>query len=136
MDSLSLTCFLSVIASIVLLVVSPHLAITPDSQALRGIFAHKNLFGQVVAAGVFATLHQCGPAGQDGSRGVFALLLYVTVAYYSQSGTSFIVIFALCIVRAIVSLYETPGISRLFGAIVSFVLTPIVVMIAWDRIHF
>jgi exopolysaccharide production protein ExoQ len=135
-NSLSLTCFLSVIASIVALVASPHVAITPDGQALRGIFGHKNMFGQVVAAGVFATLHRMRSGRTGRLRGLFALLLYAITAYYSRSGTSLLIIFALCIIGPIISLYQTRGISRLFGISISLVLIPIFVMVAWNADSF
>jgi exopolysaccharide production protein ExoQ len=85
--------FLSAIASLVVLVISPATALMSDGP-LRGIFPHKNFLGQVMAAGVLAGLHGMRVGGRGRRRSCLAMIiLFVGLAFASRSSTSLMTIF-------------------------------------------
>src|ERR1700730_3584040 len=55
MDLLRRTCFLSAVASLALVVLSPSTAFSRDFGDFQGIFPHKNTLGQVMAIGALAS---------------------------------------------------------------------------------
>jgi exopolysaccharide production protein ExoQ len=125
MNLLSVTCFLSVIGSLVILAVLPDQGFMGDD--FRGIFSHKNVLGEVMAAGVLASLH-----GIRGGRrqlcNAMVLILFTIVALASRSATSLMTIFFYCGISGIAILARKGGRARIFAIFSAIVLLPIVVI--------
>jgi exopolysaccharide production protein ExoQ len=135
MDLLAATCFIAAIASLVLLVVSPGAARMPDSfsggdmmpnaRELRGIFSHKNLLGQVMAAGALASLHGIRAGGRRRFRNLIMFVTFVGVGLASESATSMFAIAAYCACSGIMAVMRRGPAGRLIGAILIVILAPI-----------
>lgn len=93
--------FLSAIASLVFLIISPNAVLMSDGP-LRGVFAHKNVFGQVMAAGVLASLHGIRVSGRRRSC-VAMIILFLGLTLAAKSSTSLITIFVFCAVEILLA---------------------------------
>jgi exopolysaccharide production protein ExoQ len=121
--------FLSAIASLVLLPISPSTALMVDGP-MRGIFTHKNVLGQVMAVGVLASLHGMRVGG--GHRGSCAvmIIMFAGLAFASRSSTSLMSIFFFCAVEVFLALTRrnfvalTMLVSVTIPAFVVFALSP------------
>lgn len=122
--------FLSAIASLVLLLISPAYALMSDG-AMQGIFSHKNVLGQVMAAGVLASLH--GLRVGDGRRWSCAatLMVFVGIGFAARSATSLMTIFVFCGAEILFALSRWGGSAARIAIIivcmpvlVIFVLSP------------
>jgi exopolysaccharide production protein ExoQ len=122
MKLVSITCGLCAVASIVLVVISPSGAFA--NSALRGIFSQKNGLGQVMAAGTLAQLHVIRISRRLSLFKILALILFITLAFYSQSSTALLMILAFCTVSGGVALYRKGGIARILSILSIVVLVP------------
>ena len=132
-DLVGTVCFISAVASLVLLVVDPNSAFgglqesldgSPagaQAQALRGIFSHKNSLGQVMAAGSLVSLHTL--RARDGKGAPFwivvRLLVFLGVALASKSSTSVLVILFLYVMTVVICLRRRGGLARVLGTFVA-----------------
>jgi exopolysaccharide production protein ExoQ len=132
MDLLSLTCFLSAIASLVLLVVSPSIALSVDSTDFQGIFAHKNFLGQVMVTGALASLHAMRAGRGWRPRHIFMLFVFAGMALASKSATSWLTIFAFCCVDAMIAVCRRGGVALLLGIFFAIVFVPMLIFVAAD----
>jgi hypothetical protein len=85
MDLLARLCFLSAIASLVLLMVSPAIAIG-EAGDFRGVFSQKNPLGEAMSMGALASLH--GLRAGKGKRWVNILRLSVVTFTTIKSGSA------------------------------------------------
>ncbi len=129
MGLLAKTCFLSAIASVALLAVSPGAAMMPDGLALRGIFSHKSVTGQIMAAGVLASLHGLRTSPRQRSLNVIMLATCIVVAVAAKSATTMMVIAAFCCTDTIATLLRRGGGARVLGLGLLAVLVPIIAVI-------
>ena len=98
-----------------------------------GIFAQKNVLGQVMAAGVFAALH-----GWRTRRSLIYLMivaLCVTVAFLSQSTTSLLVIAIFVAVDILGRLYLRGGGQRALSVVGAVVGTAAVIFFLFNDDH-
>jgi exopolysaccharide production protein ExoQ len=123
MKLVAITCGLCAIASIILPVLFPSGGAFANS-ALRGIFPHKNGLGQVMAAGTLAQIHVMQIRGQQKRLfNILALILFIIVAFYAQSSTALLMIFAFCTVGGVIALFRKGGAARVLG-VFSIVMAP------------
>jgi O-antigen ligase len=125
MDVLALTCAASAVASILLLVIPLGQALA-ESTDFTGIFAHKNVLGQVMAAGTLASLH-CIRLGHHRLRNAIFLALFTIVALASKSVTSCMTLLAFCGIDGVLTLVRKGGVPRLVAIATIAVLSPVVV---------
>jgi exopolysaccharide production protein ExoQ len=133
MDLLGRVCALSAAASIVLLVISPSNAWMPDSSGLRGIYPHKNVFGQVMAIGALVSLHAMRTSNSRRRLSkICTLILFTGLTFLSKSSTSLLTIFAFCAVNSIITIFRQGRIGRIIGVFLIIVLVPAAAIAAWD----
>ena len=108
MDLLASVCFLSAIASLSLLFISPSLA-DGGTGDLIGIFSYKGILGQAMAVGALACLH--GLRAQTRSRlfSLLMILVFAFVAFKCRSTTSTLVILLFYVVGAVMQLLQKGG---------------------------
>ncbi len=110
-------CFLSALATILLYLVSPRLAWMADGAGLRGVFTHKNVLGQVMAAGTLTCLHMLrSRSGRTLSYGLM-LIVFLAVAFAARSATSLITIFSFYGMNAAFVLFRRGGVARIASII-------------------
>jgi O-antigen ligase len=129
MDLLTRICFLSAVASLVLVAVSPSNAIEPD---FHGIFPNKNFLGQVMATGALASLHVLRVDHRRRVRKIFMLLVFIGMAIESASATACLAIFVFCCADWTIALFRKGGASLFICIILMIVLLPILVVSAID----
>jgi exopolysaccharide production protein ExoQ len=129
MELLKRTCFLSAVASLVLLAVSPSAARLVDFQ---GIFSHKNVLGQVMAAGALACLHVIRVDRRRRVRNILMLFVFIGMAFASASATACLAVFVICCASGIIALFQKGGAALLIGILLVLILVPIIVVIAVD----
>ena len=126
---MSTACLLSAVASLALLAIYPSSALPlPDSfdsfeaspevtLALRGIFPQKNVLGQVMAAGVLASMHILRAAVSRQARfwSVVRLIVFLVMVLASKSSTSISVTLYLCLMTFFICLYRRGGVTRVLG---------------------
>lgn len=95
--------FLSAIASLVFLAISPASVLMPDGP-LQGVFAHKNVLGQVMAVGVLASLHGMRVGGGHRRSCAVMIIMFAGLAFASRSSTSLMSIFFFCAVEVFLAL--------------------------------
>jgi O-antigen ligase len=122
MHLLMLICGLSAVASIV------QFFIFPEAGDFRGIFAQKNVLGQVMVGGVLAALHCARIRG--GFRYACVIALCTTVAYMSKSATSILTIFVLLWLSMIGRLYLKGGSTRAIASCLAIVSGLIIIFVA------
>ncbi len=111
-DLFSWACALSAIASLLWqFVLSPEPAFNGMEPEFAGIFAQKNVLGQVMAGGVLGALHSAR-VGKGRFRSICIIALCTTVAFLSQSSTAMVVIAALLCFDFLGRLYFKGGTSR------------------------
>jgi exopolysaccharide production protein ExoQ len=93
--------FLAAIVTLFFLLISPASVLMSDG-ALRGIFSHKNVLGQVMAAGVLASLHGIRVGGHTRSC-VAMIILFLGLTLAAKSSTSLMVIIGFCAVEVIIA---------------------------------
>jgi exopolysaccharide production protein ExoQ len=137
MRILKWACGLSAVACVLLLIVAPAEAqmITSDSVDFRGIFSQKNVLGQVMAAGVLASLHGLRVSRRRATN-IALLGLFTVVAVMSKSATSVIMIVAFCAIHVIAGMLAKGGPARALavGAIVLLLPMTIIGITCTDSI--
>jgi exopolysaccharide production protein ExoQ len=128
MELVFMACGISAFASIVLREVHPEEALQ-EFVAMRGIFPHKNVLGQVMAAGVLACLHVLQTSRRGRLRKVGALTVFVVLALASKSATGFVTSFIYCGLQGLITMFRTGGIVRLIGLALLILVTPVVLMV-------
>lgn len=120
--------FLSAIASLVLLEISPGAVLMSDGP-MRGVFTHKNVLGQVMAAGVLASLHGMRVGGSDRRSSVAMIILFAALTFASRSSTSLILVFFFCGADILLTISR-----RNVGAaaIIMIVFTPVIAIFAFS----
>jgi exopolysaccharide production protein ExoQ len=118
--------FFSAVASLALLAISPDYALMPEG-AMRGVFTHKNVLGQIMAAGVLASLHGIRVGDGHWRSCVAMIIVFSGIVVAAGSATSLITIFAFCGAEILIALSRR---ARAVGIIVSFVSIPILVAFA------
>jgi O-antigen ligase len=128
---ISTACLLSAVASLALLAFYPSSALAlPDPSdsdpagvtlALRGIFLHKNTLGQVMAAGVLASMHILRTAASRQARfwSVVRSIVFLVTVLASKSSTSISVTLYLCVMTFFLCLYRRGGLARVLGTSVA-----------------
>ena len=99
--------------------------------AMQGVFSHKNVFGQVMAAGVLTSLHGLRVDGGRWRSCAGMIMVFVGLGFAARSATSLMTIFAFCGAEILVALSRRGGsAARIIIIIVSmpvlivFVLSP------------
>jgi exopolysaccharide production protein ExoQ len=134
MDLLGLVCALSAVASIVLLVISPNNALMSYSSELRGIYPHKNVFGQVMAIGALVSLHAIRTShSRRRFSKVCALILFTGLTFLSKSSTAILTIFAFSTVNGVITLFRRGNFWRIVGVFLIIFLVPVAGIVAWDH---
>lgn len=134
MDLLGLVCALSAVASIVLLVISPNNALMSYSSELRGIYPHKNVFGQVMAMGALVSLHAIRTShSRRRFSKVCALILFTGLTFLSKSSTAILTIFAFSTVNGVITLFRRGNFWRIIGVFLIIFLVPVAGIVAWDH---
>jgi O-antigen ligase len=131
MNLLRRACFLSAVASLLLLAVSPSTAVSTFGD-FQGIFPHKNTLGQVMATGALASLHAIRVDRRRRLLDFFILFAFIGMAFKSASATACTAIFVFCCIEGIVALLRGRGAARLIGIFLILILTPILVIVATD----
>jgi exopolysaccharide production protein ExoQ len=116
-------CYISAIASIVLLIFSPSIAV-PSDGFFRGIFTQKNGLGQVMAMGVLTNLHSIQIGYRRLSR-AFALILCITLGVLCHSSTALTLISFYGATNGIVALYRKGGATRMASVFLTVLLAPV-----------
>ena len=105
-------CAMAAIGSLLLLIVSPSNALMISTEdvpevILRGVFSQKNVLGQAMAAGSFASLY----ALRQGKRwtGLASLGLFVLLTLLSKSATSLLMIIVAISIEFLVRLHQRGG---------------------------
>lgn len=130
MDVLRGICFVSAIGSVILLYVYPYNAWMPQHDAWRGLFAHKNTLGEMMATGTLASLHGIRVGAKRRLFGIATLMACIYVAYYARSSTALLTIFVFCATDGLLILLRRGGISRILGISLIVILTPIAAVAA------
>ncbi len=115
--------FLAAIASLLFLVISPATVLMSDG-ALRGILSHKNVLGQVLAAGVLASLYQMRSGGGNPRSCVAMIILFVGLTVAAKSSTSLMTVFFFCAVEVLLAVS-----GRYFLIIMTIVSIPTLLII-------
>ena len=102
--------FWSVIASIVLLPI-PSANILMIDGTLRGIYSHKNVFGQILAAGVIAGLYGVRVSDRRWTN-VAVVATFVGLGFFVKSGTALLTMFTFCGAETVAVLYRRGGALR------------------------
>jgi exopolysaccharide production protein ExoQ len=115
--------FLSAVVSLLLLPILPDTILMSDGP-MRGIFAHKNVLGQVMAAGVLASLHGMRVGGGHRRSHVAMIILFVGLAFAAKSATSMMIIYFFCLVELILAIS-----GRYFIIILTIISVPSLLII-------
>ena len=143
MHLLSWCCFLSAIASILLLVASPTNALTVTydeggggGSDLIGIFSQKNVLGQVMATGVLATLHDIRVARRRYLGKLCMLFVFLGMTYASRSTGALMAALLFCGISGFDSLWRKGGAARSTGVILAVFFAPLIIvaMVAPDTL--
>jgi exopolysaccharide production protein ExoQ len=115
--------FWSAVFSLLLVPIVPAAVLMSDGP-LRGIFAHKNVLGQVMAAGVLASLYEMRSG--SGSRGscVAMIILFIGLTVAAKSSTSLMTAFVFCAVEILLAVS-----GRRFVIIMTLVSIPTLLII-------
>ena len=102
----------------------------------NGIFAHKNVLGQVMATGALATLHDIRVARRRYLGKLCMLFVLVGMAYASKSTGALMAALLFCGISGFDSLWRKGGAARLTGVILAVFLAPLIIvaMIAPDTL--
>jgi exopolysaccharide production protein ExoQ len=114
MRLLSWLCFLSAIASFVLLVVAPASALS-ELGDFRGLFSQKNVLGQAMAVGALACLHGRWAQTSGWTRFILFFSVIAAAAVKSESATSCLAIVLYCALGTGIQLLQRGGASRIVG---------------------
>jgi exopolysaccharide production protein ExoQ len=116
MDLLALVCFLSAIASLSLLFISPSLA-DGGTGNLIGVFGYKGMLGQAMAVGGLACLHGLRTQRRSRLSSLFMILVFTFVALKCGSTTSVLVILLFYVLGTVIPLLHKGGAARILGVV-------------------
>ena len=116
MGLLASVCFLSAIASLSLIFISPSLA-DGGTGDLIGIFSYKGILGQAMAVGTLACLHGLRAQTLGRLSGLFMILVFTFVALKCRSTTSALVILLFYVIGAVIQLLQKGGGARILGVV-------------------
>ncbi len=128
MDLLALMSFLAGVATLVLFVVSPAIAVG-EAGDFRGIFSQKNVLGEAMTMGALASLHGLRAGKRGRLRNAVFLVLVTIVAIMSGSATSCLTIFVFCGTDAVIALIRKGGAARILAIGVTVLAFPFVVLV-------
>jgi exopolysaccharide production protein ExoQ len=129
MDLIALVCFLTGVASLILVHVSPLYAFGQMGD-FHGIFSQKNVLGQAMAVGALASMHGLRAGKRKRLRSAACLTLVSIVALKSESATSCLTIFVFCCAAAAIALIQAGGTRRILGLCAGGLLLPMAVYVA------
>jgi O-antigen ligase len=130
MRVLGAVCFLSALASLLLLAVSPGAAMMADGSDFQGIFAHKNFLGQVMATGAFTSLYALRNGTRRWLATVVMFFVFFVVAVMSKSTTSLMLIVTFSAIELLMLLYRRGGAIRVIGISGAVCCLPLLLMAA------
>jgi O-antigen ligase len=138
---LTTVCFLTAIASLLLLVVSPANAwmerSTPDDPlALRGVFSHKNVLGEVMVAGALVSVHRFRAGGKGRFWSAVQCLTFLLVAVATKSATSLLIVLYLYAASALIMLFRRGGAARAVALLLTVFLVPSAVVVDLAQDYF
>jgi exopolysaccharide production protein ExoQ len=116
MDLLAWVCFLSAIASLGLIFISPSLA-DGGTGNLIGVFGYKGMLGQAMAIGGLACLHRLRTQKRSRLSSLFMLLVFTFVALKCRSTTSALVILLFYVIGAVIQLLQKGGAAKSLGVV-------------------
>jgi exopolysaccharide production protein ExoQ len=98
---------------------------------LRGIYTQKNALGEVMAAGVLASMHSLRAGASIKVRfwSVARSMVFLVVALASKSSTSILVIVYLYLATGIICVYRRGGLARVLGACLAVLSITIVLTV-------
>jgi exopolysaccharide production protein ExoQ len=131
MDLLAWVCFLSAIASLVLLIVSPANAFGLAGD-FRGIFSQKNILGMAMSMGALGSLHRLRVGKRSRLLSITMLSVISFVALKSGSATSCSAIFLFCCLGMAIPLLQKPGTSRILAITGIIFLLPVVLVAVFN----
>jgi exopolysaccharide production protein ExoQ len=125
-------CFLSAIVSVFLRFTLPGYALmagsTDSTVDFIGIFAQKNVLGQVMATGTLATLHDIRVT-QRRYLGKFCMLfVFLGMAYASKSTGALMAALLFCGISGFDSLWRKGGATRWIGIILAVLVAPTLIL--------
>jgi exopolysaccharide production protein ExoQ len=115
--------FLSAVASVLLLAISPATVLMSDG-ALRGIFPHKNFLGQVMAAGVLASLYEMRSGRGNRASCVAMTILFLGLLVAARSSTSLITAVFFCAIEILLAVSR-----RFFAIVITTVAIPMLLIV-------
>ncbi len=104
-------------ASLALLAFSPAYALMSDGL-LRGVFTHKNVLGQVMAAGVLTCLHGFR-VGQNKKSCVALAVMFIAVAAAAKSATSLMIISLFLAAEILAAMFRRGAAAAVLATIVA-----------------
>jgi exopolysaccharide production protein ExoQ len=130
MHLFSWCCFLAALVSIFLRIASPGNAMTVDAGEVdfMGIFAQKNVLGQVMATGALATLHDIRVSRRRYLGKLCMLFVFLAMAYASKSTGALLATLLFCGISGFDSLWRRGGAARLTAVILAVILAPSLIL--------
>jgi O-antigen ligase len=107
-----------------------------DPLALRGLFVHKNVLGEVMAAGALVGVHRFRAGGKGRIWAAVQCLTFLLVTIASKSATSLLIILYLYCASALIMLYRRGGGARGIALLLTAFLIPAGVIIDFARDYF
>ena len=125
MRLLAWVCFLSAIASLLLLVISPASALGGAGD-FRGVFSQKNPFGEAMAMGALASLHGLRADKRRRLLYLSTLFLAISLTVKSQSATSLLAILLFGGIGIAITLLQKGGAARALAITAIIILVPVI----------
>lgn len=132
---LAWVCFMSAIASLVLLVVSPFNAFGADGD-FRGVFSQKNPLGEAMSIGALGSLHGLRAGKRRRFFNIITLCLTIILTIKSGSATSLLAIVLFGSLGFAIRLFRKGGTARALAITGTVILLPVVFIAAfsWDSL--
>jgi exopolysaccharide production protein ExoQ len=134
MEILGGIAFWSALISIVLLLISPSRVVTPELGDFRGVFAHKNEFGEAMVMGALAIFHLI--RANKGSRGLNSCKLFIVIsaAVMARATASTLAISIIIVLNGLIYFWSSKNsISRVFAVFGVFVLISSAILITCNQ---
>ena len=124
-------CFLSALASIVLLAISPANAFGGAGD-FRGVFSQKNPLGEAMSIGALASLHGLRVSKRKRLFNISALLVTIFLTFKSGSATSLLAIFLFGSLGVAMRLLQKGGTARAIAITGIGILLPVAFIAAFN----